>query len=80
MFQPTGQESVYPPAGQYPYPTVPGGFPPSGGGTFPAAPPNPGFPGAAGYSALGGYPTSGGFPGAPQAGGMSPYSGGKILC
>ncbi|TRZ20185.1 hypothetical protein HGM15179_006927 [Zosterops borbonicus] len=73
---PTGQESVYPPAGQYTYPAVPGGFPPSGGGSYPAAPPNAGFPGAAGYPAPGGYPASGGFPGAPQAGGMPPYPGG----
>uniref|UniRef100_H0Z9Q1 Annexin n=1 Tax=Taeniopygia guttata TaxID=59729 RepID=H0Z9Q1_TAEGU len=75
-YPPTGQESVYPPAGQYAYPAVPGGFPPAGGGTYPAAPPNAGFPGAAGYPAPGGYPASGGFPGAPQAGGMPPYPGG----
>ncbi|XP_064572970.1 annexin A7 [Zonotrichia leucophrys gambelii] len=75
-YPPTGQESVYPPAGQYAYPAVPGGFPPSGGGTYPAAPPNAGFPGAAGYPAPGGYPASGGYPGAPQAGGMPPYPGG----
>ncbi|XP_032047591.1 annexin A7 isoform X2 [Aythya fuligula] len=64
--EPTGQESVYPPAGQYTYPA---GYPPAGGGTYPAAPPNAGYPGAAGYPAPGGYP------GAPQAGGMPSYPG-----
>uniref|UniRef100_A0A8B9EHA4 Annexin n=1 Tax=Anser cygnoides TaxID=8845 RepID=A0A8B9EHA4_ANSCY len=65
-FQPTGQESVYPPAGQYTYPA---GYPPAGGGTYPAAPPNAGYPGAAGYPAPGSYP------GTPQAGGMPSYPG-----
>uniref|UniRef100_A0A8C3VCX2 Annexin n=1 Tax=Catharus ustulatus TaxID=91951 RepID=A0A8C3VCX2_CATUS len=60
-------------AGQYTYPAVPGGFPPAGGGTYPAAPPNAGFPGAAGYPAPGGYPASG-YP--AQAGGMPAYPGG----
>uniref|UniRef100_A0A8C3CNK1 Annexin n=1 Tax=Cairina moschata TaxID=8855 RepID=A0A8C3CNK1_CAIMO len=47
----------------------PAGYPPAGGGTYPAAPPNAGYPGAAGYPAPGGYP------GAPQAGGMPSYPG-----
>ncbi|XP_040420285.1 annexin A7 isoform X2 [Cygnus olor] len=65
-YPPTGQESVYPPAGQYTYPA---GYPPAGGGTYPAGPPNAGYPGAAGYPAPGSYP------GAPQAGGMTSYPG-----
>lgn len=78
--QPTGQESVYPPASQYSYPAVPGGFPPVGGSEYNVAPPTGEFPGIAGYpTAPGGYPSaSSGYPGLPQPGGMPTYPGGMF--
>ncbi|XP_032087490.1 annexin A7 isoform X1 [Thamnophis elegans] len=77
-YPPTGQESVYPPASQYSYPGVPGGFPPVGGSEYNVAPPTGEFPGNAGYpTAPGGYPPASiGYPGLPQPGGMPTYPGG----
>ncbi|XP_034291150.1 annexin A7 isoform X3 [Pantherophis guttatus] len=77
-YPPTGQESVYPPASQYSYPAVPGGFPPVGGSEYNVAPPTGEFPGIAGYpTAPGGYPAASiGYPGLPQPGGMPTYPGG----
>ncbi|KAL7990350.1 hypothetical protein Chor_013780 [Crotalus horridus] len=74
-YPPTGQE--YPPANQYSYPAVPGGFPPVGGSEYNVAPPTGEFPGFAGYpTAPGGYPpASSGYPGLPQPGGMPTYPG-----
>lgn len=71
--QPAGQESTFPPPGQYPYPT---GFPPVGGGAYPPAP-SSGYPGAGGYPATAGYPTPGVYPGAPPPGGAPSYPGGE---
>ncbi|XP_012615379.3 annexin A7 isoform X1 [Microcebus murinus] len=70
-YPPAGQESSFPPPGQYPYPS---GFPPVGGGAYPQAP-SSGYPGAGGFPAPGGYPSPGGCPGAPQPGGAASYPG-----
>uniref|UniRef100_A0A2K6FQI5 Annexin n=1 Tax=Propithecus coquereli TaxID=379532 RepID=A0A2K6FQI5_PROCO len=70
-YPPAGQESSFPPPGQYPYPS---GFPPVGGGAYPQVP-SSGYPGAGGYPAPGGYPSPGGYPGAPQPGGAPSYPG-----
>ncbi|XP_005325972.2 annexin A7 isoform X1 [Ictidomys tridecemlineatus] len=70
-YPPAGQESSFPPPGQYPYPS---GFPPMGGGAYPPAP-SGGYPGAGGFPASGGYPAPGGYPGAPQPGGTPSYPG-----
>ncbi|XP_045051958.1 annexin A7 isoform X1 [Desmodus rotundus] len=72
-YPPVGQESSFPPPGQYPYPS---GFPAMGGGAYPAAP-SSGYPAAGGYPATGGYAAPGGYPGAPQPGGAPSYPGGQ---
>lgn len=74
VFQAAGQESSFPPVGQYPYPS---GFPPMGGGAYPSAP-SSGYPGAGGYSTPAGYPAPGGYLGAPQPGGAPSYPGGEL--
>nr|KAF6322032.1 annexin A7 [Pipistrellus kuhlii] len=66
-YPPVGQESSFPPPGQYPYPS---GFPPMGGGAYPAAP-------GGGYPGAGGYPAPGGYAGAPQPGAPPSYPVGQ---
>ncbi|CAH7463596.1 annexin A7 isoform X1 [Phodopus roborovskii] len=72
-YPPAGQESSFPPPGQYPYPS---GFPPMGGGAYPPAP-SGSYPGAGGYPTPGGYPAPGGYPVTPHPGGAPAYPGGQ---
>ncbi|XP_055462063.1 annexin A7 isoform X3 [Psammomys obesus] len=72
-YPPAGQESSFPTAGQYPYPS---GFPPMGGGAYPPAP-SSGYPGAGGYPTPGGYPAPGGYSGTLNPGAAPAYPGGQ---
>ncbi|XP_076400846.1 annexin A7 isoform X4 [Peromyscus maniculatus bairdii] len=71
-YPPAGQESSFPPPGQYPYSS---GFSPMGGGAYPPAP-SGSYPGAGGYPTPGGYPAAGGYPVTPHPGGAPAYPGG----